>query len=73
MARRRGLIARALHGRIDKTVLSDGGVLVGLLMAGYGIWQFSAPAAWLFAGAAVVAASVIAVLPSKVAPPKGDR
>lgn len=64
----RGLIARCLHGRLDRSVLSDVGVLAGVGMFTFGLWQYSHPAAWLFSGAAVVGVSVLAVLPPKKTP-----
>ena len=72
----RGLIARCLNGRVDRSILSDIGVIAGVSMFTFGLWQYSHPAAWLFAGAAVVGLSVLAVLPAKkMAPrtPKADQ
>lgn len=65
MVKRRGFVARACEGRLDRSVLSDVGVLVGVSLFGYGLWQLSHPIAWLFAGVAVTGASVVAVLPQK--------
>lgn len=74
MAKRRGLLVRALAGRLDQTILSDVGVVAGVVVFGYGLWQMSQPIAWLFAGAALVGLSVIAALPAKKATrlPKGQ-
>jgi hypothetical protein len=73
MAKRRGIVARALDGRLDRTVLSDVGVLIGIGLFGFGLWQLSHPAAWLFAGVALAAVSVLAVLPQKKSDPKGVK
>jgi hypothetical protein len=70
-----GILARCLQGRLDRTVLSDVGVIVGLVLVGRGLLQLSSALAWLFAGTTLVVLSVIAVLPPKIAAPskpKGD-
>jgi len=74
MKARRGLLARCVDGRLDRSVLSDLGVLAGVGVFGFGLWQYSHPAAWLFSGAVIVGLSVIAVLPPKRTgkAPKGD-
>ena len=74
-AKRAGLLARCLDGRIDRSVLSDVGVLVGLGVFGVGLFRLWPPAAWLFTGAVIVAVSVLAVLPAKkgaTKAPKGE-
>jgi hypothetical protein len=71
----RGFVARALAGRVDRTILGDIGVLAGAGLFTFGLWQYSHPSAWLFAGAALVAVSVLAMLPAKKIAPrslKGD-
>ena len=73
MAKRRGVVARACEGRLDRSVLSDVGVLIGLGSFGFGLWQLSHPAAWLFAGVAVAGASVLAVLPQKKSVPREPK
>jgi hypothetical protein len=67
-----GRLARLLEGRVDRSILSDVGVVVGLVVVARGLWLLSSAAAWIFAGAAIVAISVVAVLPAKQphTPPK---
>lgn len=76
MARRsRGTLAQCFDGRIDRSILSDIGVLLGLVLVGAGLWQLSRPAGWIFAGLALIAISLIAILPAKSSlskPPKAN-
>lgn len=74
MKARRGVVARALDGRLDRSILSDVGVLVGAGMIGYALWQWSHPMAWLFTGAVIVSLSILSVLPPKKTPrsPKAE-
>lgn len=69
----RGFVARALAGRIDRTILGDIGVLAGASFFTFGLWQYSHPAAWLFAGAALTAVSVLAMLPAKKMAPRTPK
>lgn len=73
MKKQQGILARFFNGRLDRSILSDIGLLVGVIVFGYGLWQLSQPAAWLFAGASIVAASVLAVLPAKKPAVKAPR
>jgi hypothetical protein len=69
-----GRLARCLDGRVDRSILSDVGAVVGLVVVARGLVLLSSAAAWIFIGAAIVAASVVAVLPAKQSsePPKGQ-
>jgi hypothetical protein len=68
-----GRLARCLDGRVDRSILSDVGVVVGLVVIARGLVLLSSAAAWIFIGAAIVAASVVAVLPAKQpSVPKGQ-
>lgn len=69
-----GRLARLLEGRVDRSILSDVGVVVGLGVVARGLWLVSSAAAWIFAGVALVAISIVAVLPAKQPPhsPKGQ-
>jgi hypothetical protein len=76
MAKRpRGVLARALDGRLDRSIVSDLGVLAGVAMCARGLFLLSSALGWLFVGAAVIGLSAIAVLPPKTqarSAPKGD-
>jgi hypothetical protein len=75
MKARRGLLARCFDGRLDQSILSDVGVLAGVGLFLFGLAQVSRPAAWIVAGAVLVAVSVLAVLPPKpkaTKSPKGE-
>ena len=65
MKSRRGLLARCVDGRLDRSILSDVGVLLGAGLFLFGLAQVSRPAAWIVAGALIVAVSVLMVLPPK--------
>jgi hypothetical protein len=68
-----GRLARCLDGRVDRSILSDVGVVVGLVVIARGLVLLSSAAAWIFIGAAIVAVSVVAVLPAKQpSVPKGQ-
>lgn len=67
MAKRRGLLARVIDGRLDRSILADVGVVLGLGCVGYGIRLVYAPAVWIFLGAAVMGLSVVSMLPAKKA------
>jgi hypothetical protein len=76
MKARRGVLARWVDGRLDRSVLSDIGAIVGAGLFLFGLAQLSRPVAWIVAGALIVAASVLLVLPAKpkaVRPPKGPE
>jgi hypothetical protein len=73
--RKRGVLVRFLEGRVDRSILSDVGVVTGLVLVGVGLAQLHAALGWIFAGAAVAGVSVVSVLPPKIrarSTPKGD-
>ena len=69
----KGVLARCLTGRLDRSVLSDVGVLVGLGLCVRGLWLLSSALGWIGAGVALVVLSVMAVLPPKSQAPKAPK
>lgn len=68
-----GRLARFLDGRVDRSVLADVGVVAGVAVIARGLVMLSSAAAWIFVGAALLAISVVAVLPAKQpTSPKGS-
>jgi hypothetical protein len=62
-----------LRARIN---LGDVGIVGGLSLVDYGLFQWSSPAGWVFLGLAIGALSVILGLPRSTTPPtrpSGDR
>ena len=65
-----GRLARALAGRVDRSILADVGVVVGLGLVARGVALLSSAAAWIVVGVAIAAVSIVAVLPAKTPTPK---
>ena len=63
--KRRGLVARAIDGRLDRSIVGDLGVVLGCVLVAVGLWERSRPLALVFVGLMVVAGSIIGLLPPK--------
>ncbi len=68
-----GILARALAGRVDRSIIPDVGVVAGVVVVARGLMLLSSAYAWIFVGAAIVAVSLFAVLPAKSPTPKGGQ
>jgi hypothetical protein len=68
-----GILARALAGRVDRSIIPDVGLVAGVVVIARGLVLLSSAYAWIFVGAAIVAVSLVAVLPAKPPTPKGRQ
>lgn len=73
---RRSLGVRIARSGILQAVAEDAAIVVGLVLVGVGIAQMSRPLVWVYAGAVLIAGSVLVGLARSrertTAPRKGD-